>query len=487
MAGITCSAQVFGTLGVSANWYLDGVNGSDSNNCTAAATACATVAHLLAQPISANQVVGVACNASKYREQFNVPASGVQVVGYGNCIAANYPLFDASDSIPGVSWSKTAGLTNTYQATVSPAVSLDGKQFVAVWENSVNLIYQTSTAAVDATPGSYFPSSLTVAPLTLYVHATDGGNPATNGSTYEINNRLFGVESYNFNNVRLVNLAAQRNLHNDGSIRLGKFGIASNVIAYAGQKHSILSRAGTYHYNVQALGAYFPATLGNLSLFIFNENTPNLEGITYDGCNADRQSTPGTNDSGYFGHVNTSGNFGVVRFLNSSAENTDFGFGTGTTTANIAYNLTADRTNNAGVQTGGGMWHIANSHLMGVTRSVVMFGSANITNTTLTGPSGVGSIYMAISGLSLSVAGSTFTSAVGIYSAQGATSTIYSHNNNFTGTGTQFYQFPTASLPAIDSDGNAFAPSGAFAVVNGIVYTLPQWRTLSGQDAHSTP
>lgn len=84
------------------------------------------------------------------------------------------------------SWDRYTSDTYTYQTNLKT-------QPAAVWENFNPLVLKTSIAEVEANAGSYFWVS-----NVLYVHASDGSNPGTNGKNYaakNLNNSLGWCQS----------------------------------------------------------------------------------------------------------------------------------------------------------------------------------------------------------------------------------------------------------------------------------------------------
>ena len=127
-------------------WYVDSVNGNDTNSGKSPATAFRTISAATSH-LGAGDSIGLA-RGSQWREQFTLPAANIMVGAYGS---GNRPLLDASDAIATGDWSKTAGSTVTYQAS-EPHDIATGKTFIRVWENGALLKYQTSVALVDANP-----------------------------------------------------------------------------------------------------------------------------------------------------------------------------------------------------------------------------------------------------------------------------------------------------------------------------------------------
>src|SRR5271169_6269674 len=67
-------------------WYVDGVNGSDSNNCMSSQTACKTIGHAIALAHSGDSIMVA---AATYKENLNVGFS-LKVLGSG----AGTPIID---------------------------------------------------------------------------------------------------------------------------------------------------------------------------------------------------------------------------------------------------------------------------------------------------------------------------------------------------------------------------------------------------------
>src|SRR5215472_7662866 len=50
-------AAAFAPAAVATTWYVDGVSGSDGNNCTSATTACKTIAHAVEAAVSGDSII----------------------------------------------------------------------------------------------------------------------------------------------------------------------------------------------------------------------------------------------------------------------------------------------------------------------------------------------------------------------------------------------------------------------------------------------
>jgi hypothetical protein len=89
-----------------------------------------------------------------------------------------YALIQAEETIAPSSWSRTNGYTFIYQTADTGTDSV-------LWENDKWLNHPTGNSfsdvatSLDTTPGSFWTDG-----TTMYLHAFNGGNPSTSGSTY---------------------------------------------------------------------------------------------------------------------------------------------------------------------------------------------------------------------------------------------------------------------------------------------------------------
>ena len=128
------------------------------------------------------------------------------VITYGAYGSGANPLI--SSSAPVTSWTKTGGLTNVYQSSIS------GGDIDTVWASGwFSVWYSTSrwmataasAAACDATPGSCFYD--TAADL-LYVHTIGSTNPATDGDSYWATFYQIAVSTHGKNYLEFQDLDA---------------------------------------------------------------------------------------------------------------------------------------------------------------------------------------------------------------------------------------------------------------------------------------
>jgi hypothetical protein len=310
----TPTADAMEVGGRSYTYFVDAVNGSDSNSGASADAPLKTIAALTAKGIKSGDSIGLARN-SFWREQITITNHNVSVSAYGS---GTPPMLDCSDIITNT-WTKTGGQTSVYQATV-PVADDTGIGWVSVWENSNRLVRATSIGNCDATTNSYFPSQeyISSSPVTIYVHPKVGDNPSTSGKIYEYSARSFGfVADYGlYTNTTLRGIAARRNLCCNGSIELQ--GQIYDCLAWEGNKHNVIVGPGTYCYNVLAQDFYYPP---GASVFVWNCNVGHGEDVTFDQCSVSCTNPPANTldyyaSDAWYGHVNVSGSFGTIRFIN---------------------------------------------------------------------------------------------------------------------------------------------------------------------------
>jgi hypothetical protein len=463
-------------------WYVDSVAGNDANSGRFAGSALRTIAAVLPR-IAAGDSIGLA-RGSHWREQFTVPADRVQVIAYG---AGSPPLLDCSDAIDGQAWSKTTGQTASYQCSIAHDVAL-GKTFIGCWENGVRLQWKTSVADVDATPGSYTLADTTwspPSPVTLYVHASDGSNPGTNGKLYEYSSRDFGLTASGRTGCTIQGIQTRRNMHNDGSLILGPANNAIDCLATDGQYHNAFVSPGCRLTNVVASGAYHPAAMG---LFIWNP-AANGEDLYFESCQALLASyTPGMG-GGFGGHG--TGALGTVTFKNCTAQNCDLGFAGGLaanlvvtgchTVGPCSYPISGDGTNTTSVAVSN---FIADSVSSRLINQFANGCALTLSGVTANSPNGACGVFLnGLSNITLSITGSTL-SGFQLLSADGAPGFQFTFLNNNVPSGTHNIFWMNPEPAAINSDYNQVY-GGAFVQWGACNLTWMQYLAVSGQEQHT--
>ena len=227
-----------------AGYCVDSVNGDDlagANDCTCEVsknlsalkrgTPCRTIAAMTAKVPAGTPARVLLARDSSWREQIVASAlpNGSSVLAYGS---GARPILDAADVIPAAAWTKTAGRTNVYQATVNTGITPAGNRAGMgnrIWEDWTSgtagrLAYVADVATCDATPGSWTgPTRPTGGNDVFYVHASDGSDPATSGKVYEWPARPYGVHGGQYPTdasklAEIRGVETRRHGHHDGGI-----------------------------------------------------------------------------------------------------------------------------------------------------------------------------------------------------------------------------------------------------------------------------
>lgn len=465
------------TFLASVTYYVDSVNGSDSNTGKSPSQALQTLNAL--PTLQEGESVGLA-RGSYWREQVTISADNVVVFAYGS---GDTPVLDAADVLA-ESWTKTDGRTNVYQASVSLAAQ-NSQQWVNAFEDGVFLTRAASIAACDSTPGSYFPSA-NFGNITLYVYPKGSTNPTVDGKTYEVTARDYGV-LLSGANCELHGVETRNNLSASGSlVASGRSCRLINCVARNGNKHNVFVSDGGYHENVSAIDCYYGANTS--TLFVYNENTPAGLGIRYKNCTA-QMTTFSALVSGFYGHINISGNFGALAFEGCDVANCQIGYSGIDVTDVTLTNCTAVSCGNAINPTTAIVWTI-NSGSFSAAGRAILLGAAGITlhatGATLTS-TGLYTISGNQNNLTLSFTDCTIDHAAFGFAVLITTGT----NLNIAFNGTTFARSLYLTLPAdvtYTGDNNVFVggASGNQFTVGSNNYTLAQWKALvAPHDANS--
>lgn len=461
------------------DWFVDSVNGNDGNTGKSISQAYKIIAALTS--ISDGDRIGLA-RGSTWREQLTITVDNVKVGAYG---AGNKPIIDCRDAIPNASFTKTVGRTNVYEVSLSPDLVNPGT-WNSTWEGTTRLVRATSIANCDATPGSYIPTSDILAPITMYIHATDSSDITANGKVYQYAHRQFSLESYGFTGVEVKGINTIGNLGVDGSIRMGSRSRIIDCLVEEGNKHNIYFGDGSYLQNVVTHNAYYGGA--SFTHFVFNENSPVGLGVTFDNCEAYNDVNP-VEGTGFYGHVNVGGNFGTVIFNNCTGHNL-FKIFSGDNATFILNNCSVTATTQQGfifaagcnVTVNGGSFTMttyfagmnANQSLMVDGATIVITGgydnriTANVDNATI------------------DLENCTITADTGyfIYNQTAVGFVLTMNNCVFNGNGHYVYiKVPFTYV----GDYNQFVNGRTFEVTGGGgTLLLAGWQALTGQDANST-
>jgi hypothetical protein len=445
----------------------------------------ATTANAGAQSLVAHQKVGLACG-SKWREGFTGQPDYITAQAYGS---GAKPMLDCSDAIASYLWQKSAGSTNVYQCGGLPIDWSSGETFVSVWQDGVRLAYASSIANCDATPGSYYPSDTQSSPITIYVHTLTGDTPSNH--LMEYSRRQYGFVDGGKNCVT-TGIWARRNLHHAGSLVIN--GTAINCLASEGNWHNLYVGAGAVLSGVECLDAYWPMG-GSGCLAVYNANTANGENITFQNCWF-HCSTPNPNMDGVYGHVNTSGAFGTISFLNCRVDNCSNGITAGDT-ASVVVNGGSSTGCRIALAPNGRAFTVtgftATSSLYGLqTQNQTVSATVTACSFSLTGGWGTAGVSPGSNNSSIDLEQTSISGsgAFGVYNSSTGLR-FKARQNNITCDG--YYWYLPVAPATLDSDNNTFgavsaSDTGAKKMnVGGTDYTLAAYKTATGQDGHSNP
>lgn len=245
---------------VSPDFYVDSLNGDDGNDGLTAVTAFATLG--AARAAMADGDVLRLLGESYWTELLDISA----LAGSRVDVSGGVPYIDAAGEVT-ETWSQHDATTfpNVWNISVSHGFT-NSQTRLPIWEDGQLLTRTTSVASCNTTPGSFYsPSDESLSandPATVYVHASDSGNPNSNGSLYETARREYAVQgAFGAGGQTVVGpLTVGRQAHNDGSITLGENATMRQVLAIDGHKHNGLQESGTAQdnvfFNAQNVGGY---------------------------------------------------------------------------------------------------------------------------------------------------------------------------------------------------------------------------------------
>lgn len=481
-------------------YYVDSVGGLDANNGTTIST---PFQNLTALPtLVAGNSVGLKYG-STWRQEITISVNNITIQGYGT---GTKPIIDCSDVIAPGSFTKTGGRTNVYQATVSPELNVDAQTNVNVWENNAYLTYASSIANCDATPGSYFPSSNTTAPITLYINPVGSTNPTSDGNTYEFSSRQSGV---NCNYSPLVtgttvrNLTTKKNLHDHGSIIVSLNSLVEFCDMNQGSKHNTYGRTNTIYRDCTSTDSYY--YIAGATHYVIFETAPAGGTNAFIRCIA-TETTFNNNAEGFIVHIATPGTGGFDRtdFIDCRVTNCGYGYAPNDTTNSYFRNCTTVNTLIGWISGTG----ITNMLMNGcqfidnissdVSRPILCLTAALSGSVNWFIDSFYCSTAQVLGGAILATVNSnyTLTNSQFSFGSSGTeqvlelnspvVSTVVSNNNAFVGA-TYLYFFQPGVTYSLTSNNNCFDLSSLRNYLDGVVYTtIASYQAAKSQDAGST-
>lgn len=219
--------------GTDFDYYIDSVAGSDSNAGTSASASWATLGKLTSASALRNNVRIGLKRGGFWREFLDVNSyTGVYVGAYG---AGPMPEICGADVASSDGWALTGGRTKAYNRPWANSITLG---FIQLWEDDVAMMWVSSEATCESTPGSFYVSNTLANPATIYYHPTGSGNPASNGKVVEITRWDGGLHGAYFTPGALtaVGICCSKPGHNNGALVAST---AIDCLAVDGLKHNL--------------------------------------------------------------------------------------------------------------------------------------------------------------------------------------------------------------------------------------------------------
>jgi hypothetical protein len=227
-------------------YYVDSLDGDDSNAGTSADVPLATIAALPA--LSGGEGVYLA-RGSRWRERLDaVGVDSCTFRGYG---AGPRPVLDAHDVLTSGSFSAVGGTTNVYSQSFTPDTGDVG--YPVVLEDGRPLVKVADAIAADATAGTYYVSAdyAAGAAITIGAHPFGGTDPTSDGKIYEANSREQGIRAGESTTVRAI--------HNRGGTTKDQAGFEASstvvdcVFTHAANHSLVVQDVATIQRSVFAL------------------------------------------------------------------------------------------------------------------------------------------------------------------------------------------------------------------------------------------
>ena len=197
------------TAMASNTWYVDGVNGSDSNNCQSPAMACGTVGHAISLASSGDSVIVA---ATTYMENLTINIS-LQLTGSG----APTTIIDGGGAGSVISILNTSAVVALSEVTIQNGIASGGAGILnwgTLTLNNTTLSGNMALSETSAAGGGIFSSgTLTITNSTL--------NGNSGSSRY-----VFGGAIYNSGTLTITNSTLSQNASN-GTVGGGGGGIYS--------------------------------------------------------------------------------------------------------------------------------------------------------------------------------------------------------------------------------------------------------------------
>jgi hypothetical protein len=282
-----------GRSGAAFDYYIDSVNGSDSNTGRSAAQAWATIGKLTSAAVLANGVrIGLAYGG-EWGETLNLSSyTGTLVGAYGDPTQP-LPTIYGSDLVAKSGWALTGGRTKAYDRTWSHTVDASVGQ-ISVWRRLIAdttgpwvlMAYASSAANCESTADSFNVASPPGgSSVSVFIHPPADSNPNSDLYHYRITKRQ-DVYVGGGGTIRRVCLMMAGS--NNGSFEDQAGGAASESLIMHGHKHNGLGQIATDCAVYQAEGS---SRITSASLWVAYRNSGAGEAAALTGCYFDGGAT----------------------------------------------------------------------------------------------------------------------------------------------------------------------------------------------------
>jgi hypothetical protein len=473
-------------------YYVDSVNGNDSNNGLSPSQAFQTIARLTSADAEKHINTWKLADNSDWREELDIPRSNMTIEAYG---AGTKPLLDGSDVIPTSSWSLVSGTINCYQATAT-IITNPANAWVNVFENGNFLVRDNpaSTSTCNSVSGSYYPSTdfgNGTTSFTLYIHPSDNSNPATNGKLYEYTARQFALYSAGVNTT-VNGIWARRALHNDSAFAMRAGTKLLNCQATDFSDHAIIVGDNSLIDGCTVQNGYW-GTNNNAAIVVFDSaGIVNPKGATISNTTLS-QNVPAAiaeATTALMAHTDASFVFPIITVTNVTATGWTVTNGFNNTTAATLTNLTSNSevTGASGMTLTLNACHITQAALSALNTSgntIVNGGTLTVTGSTSNG------IVLLQGGATLTIENGailTATSSVnGVYVNHTGSSIALNNSTISLSTSGNNVFLTSPDLFTYTGNNNTFIGTNNWWKNGGTLYTsLSAWQTATGQDANST-
>jgi hypothetical protein len=300
----------------STTWYVNGVSGSDSNNCRSSLTACKTIGHAISLAASGDFIVVA---AGTYTEHLTIGIS-LNVIGSG----ASTTIVDGGLA------GRVANIPNSgTSVTLSNVTIRNGLVAVSVGKGG----------------GIYNAGTLTINNCTITNNQAHGIAGNSGGGIYNAGNLTINNSTVSRNHAYVI--SGGGGIYNSGSLRINNSTLSGNSASVGGAING--GTITIYNSTISANNAYVGGAISNGSVVIVNSTlSGNRASKQGGGVNTSTlsvfSSTLSGNSAAQGGSIFTNGFTTIMQ--NSIVANSPSGGNCNGTIASRGYNMSSDATCN---------------------------------------------------------------------------------------------------------------------------------------------